>query len=259
MKIRTTRATRFLKGEIAVTRNVKVGSRSILRLSATLLFVGVSISLAAGLFHPDSAPGNDHPAVFADYAASVNWTTIHLGQFLGMTGIVGGLVALFVALEPTPGIRGLVGRWAVASIVVALALYGSLQAIDGVALKQAVNAWASAADTERSIRFASAETIRWLEWGVRSYQSLMLGLSLVLFASVLVAVENISSPISYLMGLSGFAYLIQGWITGAEGFSANFVPPTLVSIVLNLIWSAWLLVDAWRMDKPQPQTGEKKN
>jgi hypothetical protein len=235
-----------------VTKNVKVGSRSTLRLSATLLFAGVLISVAAGLFHPANAPANNHAAAFADYAASVNWTTIHLGQFVGMTGIDAGLVALFVALEPGFGTRGLVGRWAVASVIVALALYGLLQAIDGVALKQAANAWATAGGSEKSIRFASAETIRWLEWGARSYQSLMLGLSLVLFASVLVAADNISSPISYLMGLSGFAYLIQGWIIGMEGFSAGNEIAIVLSIILNLIWSAWLLIDAWRMDSPQP-------
>jgi len=34
--------------------------------------------------------------------------------------------------------------------------------VDGVALKQAVNAWASAPDAEKAARFASAEAIRWL-------------------------------------------------------------------------------------------------
>jgi hypothetical protein len=80
----------------------------------------------------------------------------------------------------------------------------------------------------------------------------MLGLSLILFASVLVAVETISSPIGYLMGLSGFAYLVQGWIVGMEGFSASNEIAIVLSIILNLIWSAWLLVDAWRMDGRQP-------
>lgn len=149
--------------ETAVTKNVKVGSRSILRLSATLLFAGVLISLVAGLFHPANAPANDHPTVFADYAASVNWTTIHLGQFLGMAGLAGGLVALFSALELN----------------------------------------------------------------------------------------------SFLMGLSGSAYLIQGWIIGMEGFSSGNELAIVLSIILNLMWSVWLLVVAWRMAEPQPQTVEQ--
>lgn len=31
-----------------------------------------------------------------------------------------------------------------------------------------VNAWANAPDAEKAARFASAETVRWLEWGMRS-------------------------------------------------------------------------------------------
>ena len=50
-----------------------------------------------------------------------------------------------------------------------LALYGVVMAVDGVALKQAVNAWASAPVAEKAARFASAEAIRWIEWGARSY------------------------------------------------------------------------------------------
>jgi hypothetical protein len=68
----------------------------------------------------------------------------------------------------------------------ALALTGVVYAVDGVALKQAVDAWASAPAAEKATRFANAEAIRWLEWGVRSYQDLMLGLALVLYAIVIV-------------------------------------------------------------------------
>jgi hypothetical protein len=73
-------------------------------------------------------------------------------------------------------------RFGAVSAGVTLALYGVLQAVDGVALKQTVDAWVRAPDAEKAARFASAETIRWLEWGVRSYQSFMLGLAFILFA-----------------------------------------------------------------------------
>ena len=81
--------------------------------------------------------------------------------------------------------------------------------MDGVALKQAVDAWASAPDAEKTARFASAEAIRWLEWGVRSYQSFMLGLTFVLFATVIVWTAGTARAIGYLMGLSGLAYIVQ--------------------------------------------------
>jgi hypothetical protein len=35
--------------------------------------------------------------------------------------------------------------------------------VDGVALKQAVNAWVDAPEAEKAARFAAAEAMRWLE------------------------------------------------------------------------------------------------
>ena len=60
----------------------------------------------------------------------------------------------------------MVGRFGAVSAVVTLALYGVLQAADGVAPKHAVDAWVSAPDPEKAGRFASAEAIRWLELAI---------------------------------------------------------------------------------------------
>jgi hypothetical protein len=45
--------------------------RTLLRLSATILFVGFLLSLLVGYFHPDREPPNNYSAVFAEYAAIV--------------------------------------------------------------------------------------------------------------------------------------------------------------------------------------------
>ena len=42
----------------------------------------------------------------------------------------------------------------------ALGFYGVLQAVDGVALKQAVDAWVNAPEADKAARFASAEVVR---------------------------------------------------------------------------------------------------
>src|SRR5438034_2175299 len=72
---------------------------------------------------------------------------------------------------------------------------------------------------EQAARFASAEALRWLEWGTTSYQDFMLGLALVLFAIVIVWTARVPRPVGYLMGLSGLASLVLGWVIGAEGFA----------------------------------------
>ena len=104
----------------------------------------------------------------------------------------------------------------------------------------------SAPDAEKAARFASAETIRWLEWGVRSYQGFLLGLTFVLFATAIVWTAGTARTIGYLMGLSGLAYIVQGWVLGSEGFSTTNRVPTLLGNILVLILSIWFLIVAWR-------------
>jgi hypothetical protein len=227
--------------------------RTSLRLSATLLLVGQLLYVVITLFHADG-DANDHPAVFAEYAASGTWTAVHVGQFACMAVMLAGLLALFFALDAQPGTASWAGRFGVVSAVTTLALYGVVLAVDGVALKQAVNAWASAPDTEKAARFASAEAIRWLEWGTRSYETFTLGLAVLLFAVVRTAWAP--RPIPYLMGLSGLTYLVQGWTAGTEGFSQTHTIAIVLAEILNVAWMTWLLVVAWRMrDSESPSPG----
>ncbi len=219
--------------------------RAPLRLAATLAFAGFAVSVIAGLFHADTASANDHPATFAEYARSGIWTAVHLGQFVGMALLISGLLVLLVVLKAPEGAMAWAARFGVAAAVAALALYASLQAVDGVALKHAVDAWAAAAEPEKPARFATAEGIRWLEWGMRSYQSFVLGAALLLTGAVVVGARRVSGLIGYLMALSGLAYVAQGWIVGVEGFSSANTIPILAGIVLILVWSVWLLVTAW--------------
>ena len=138
--------------------------------------------------------------------------------------------------------------------MLALGLYGVLQAVDGVALKHAVDAWATAPDTERAARFASAEAIRWLEWSVHSYHSYLLGTSFPLYGALVARTAGVPSTVGYIMGLSGLAYIAQGWVIGSPGFSAANAVSTLAGIVFVLTWSVWLLATAWRRDGEKSPT-----
>jgi len=222
-------------------------NRTSLRLSAALLLVGQLLYVVVTLFHADG-DANNHPAVFAEYAASGIWTAVHVGQFACMAIMLAGLLALFFALDAQPGMARWAGRFGAVSAVTTLGLYGVVLAVDGVALKQAVDAWASAPDTEKAARFASAEALRWLEWGTRSYENFTLGLAVLLFAVAVARTAWVPRPIPYLMGLSGLTYLVQGWVAGTEGFSHTHTIAIVLAEVLNVAWMTWLLVVAWRME-----------
>src|SRR5215211_6059949 len=114
--------------------------RKPLRLSAVLLVVGFIFYVVVGLFHA-GGPANNHPVVFAIYASSASWTAVHLGQFFGMAVIIAGLLVLHFALDLHAG----GAAWA-ARLVPSLPRWhlGSMafcRRLDGVTLKQAVDAW----------------------------------------------------------------------------------------------------------------------
>ena len=212
-----------------------------------MLVVGEFSLTLVTLLHPGREAANNHPAVFAEYAASGNWTAVHLGQFAATAVLLAGVLALVAALNlPAPGPRW-VARFAAGSAVVALALTAVNQAVDGVALKQAVDAWARAPAAEQASTFANAEVVRWLEWGVRSYQRFMLGLTFLLVGTGIIWTGRLPRPAGYLAVLISLIYLVQGWLLGMGGFAAAALVPTPLGLALELGWAVWVAVIAWRL------------
>ena len=222
----------------------QVGSS--LRLSATLMLVGQLLYIIVTLLHT-GGEANNHPGIFAAYANSAIWTAVHVLQFACMAILLAGLFALFFALDVGDDAARWTGRFGAATAGVTLALYGGVLAVDGVALKQAVDAWASAPEAEKAARFATAEAIRWLEWGMRSYQNFALASAVLLFAAAVVRTAWLPRSIGYLMGLSGFTYLVQGWTAGSEGFSQTHTIAIVAAEVFNVAWMIWLIAVASRM------------
>jgi hypothetical protein len=230
--------------------NRLTSDRASLRLAAGLLLAGQLLYVVVTLFHP-GGEANDHAAIFAAYAASDVWTGVHVVQFACMAIMLAGLLALFFALAASPGTAGWAARFGAASAMTTLAIYGVVLAVDGVALKQAVNAWATAPESEKAARFAVAEGMRWLEWGMRSYENFTLGLAMLLLGIAMAGRARVPRPIPYLMGLSALAYWVQGWAAGTQGFSQTQSTGIVLAEVLNAAWMVWLLVAARRMPDPE--------
>ncbi len=215
--------------------------RSLGRATA-LVLAGQILFLGAGAFHPSHQNPNHHAAVFAEYAHSHGWGIIHLGQFIGLALFVAGLVALAHALGTTPATSSGIERAVAVAATVTIALYAVLQAVDGVALKQSVDAWAHAAPSHEAATFASAEAVRWLEWGVRSYQQVAEGVTLMLVAVLIVRARSLPQLFAYLAGVAGGALAAQGIVIGREGFSPAAGTLGVAAIVLPLVWSIALAI-----------------
>ena len=216
----------------------------LLRLSATLVLIGgVLVTVIVEFLHPGG--GNTLEATFANFAGSGDWAAIHLGQFVGNAVLLAGLLVLFFALDVSQGAPRWLGFFGAIAAGVAIALAGVVFAVDGVANKQAVDAWVSAPAAEQTARFASAQALRWLEMGATSYQDFMMGLALVLFAVVIVWTARVPRLLGSLMGVSGLAFLVLGWVIGTTGFTPATTVPTNAGFIALFASMIWLYIVAW--------------
>jgi hypothetical protein len=199
-------------------------------LSGTLLLTGFVVNaIQRMLLHPTGEEDN-HEAIFAAYAASDAWVATHLAEFVLVLVAFAGLLVLCRALRPETPYLALL---AAGAIIAASATWAVLQAVDGVTLKQTVDAWATASGAEKATRFADAETARWIEWGVQSYFRVLLGAAFLLLGAAAVASRLLPSWLGVLLVVGGLLSLAVGIAVGYEGLESTFQDS--VGIALQLI------------------------
>lgn len=218
--------------------------RGLLRLAGGLLVAGFLIfAVVTAAFHP-SHDENDHPVIFAKYADSDAWVAIHFGQFAGVLIALGGFLVLHRLLE-VRGRTPVLARLALGATIATGAVWAVLQAIDGTALKEATEAWASAAGAEKSARFGDAEAVRWAEWGLQSYFRLLLGLTFALFGTAAVRSGIVARWVGGAGILAGALYAAIGVAVGHTGLDKPGGP---VVQLLMLTFLIGVLVAGLRSD-----------
>ncbi|HEX6758632.1 MAG TPA: hypothetical protein VF086_09530, partial [Propionibacteriaceae bacterium] len=121
--------------------------RGALALSGVLLLGGFVVNaIQRRLLHPTGAE-DDHEAIFTEYAASDAWVATHLAEFVLILVALAGLLVLCGALRPEMPYLAVL---AAGAIIATGAIWAVLQAVDGLTLKQAVDAWVAASETEKT-------------------------------------------------------------------------------------------------------------
>jgi len=215
---------------------------------------GLVIIVVSTLFHASSEDLMDNPVVFAVYAESDTWIAAHFGQFAGvMLVFAGGFVALFrLLVKSESGTTASALAWfgLVAAILVA-STFTILQAVDGIALKIAVDTWyaipPSAVDSEeeKAIAFRVAEGIRWTEIGINSYNRILQGLVALIFGVAIVKSALLSRWIGAVGIIAGAATVIAGVGVAYVGFAPLPIVGD-VSTFISFAWIAILGIFLWR-------------
>jgi hypothetical protein len=224
-----------------------------LRLGTAALAVGLLSQLPLGLAHPHEEYANDSVAAFHEYAHSGDWVLVHLGQFLGLLLATVGLVAVAAALARHRGVVGILGLAAGVAAVVSAAVFAVQMAVDGVALKAAVDAWeAAGSGTDRAAAFGVADSVRSVEKGLSALFNVTNGLTLVSLGSGLALRGGRGHLLGWLATGAGAGLLAVGVLTAHTGFSREASSVALPVSVALVVFGVGMLVTTWRRPDVSP-------
>ena len=215
------------------------------RMGAVALPIGVVLIAISEIFHPAREDPMNFPAVFREYAHSDVWTTVHLGEYFGFLFLLGGLVALYYSVSARPGAGAGLAPFGLAAAVTTAASFTVLQAVDGVTLRYAVDAWASAPPSQKTAAFAGAEVARWTEIGMNSLSYFLAGLTLFLFGLAIAVGRVYPRWVGLIAAISGAAFMYDGAVVVAyEGFVPWIVKT--VGLLLLAVWAFVMATLMWR-------------
>ena len=218
--------------------------QSELKSAGGLMVGGLVLNAVSTAFHPGGAEDN-HEVIFAQYANSDPWIAVHIGQFVGVLLTLGGLLVLCRAMRAAG--QGLLPYLASGATVAMAAIWAVLQGLDGVGLKQAVDAWQGASGTEEAMRLAGAEVIRWLEWGFQSYFRLLLGVALLLVGAGILSSHLLASWLGWAAVLAGVMSVVFGVDVGYSGLASGLQDAIgMPFLIVVLALSVGVLVGGFR-------------
>jgi hypothetical protein len=224
----------------------------VLVLSGALLLAGFVVNaIQRMIFHPTGEEDN-HEAIFTQYAASDAWVATHFAEFLLVLVALSGLLVLCLALRREAPYLAL---FAAGALVASGAVWAVLQAVDGITLKQAVDAWAAATGPDKATRLTDAEATRWLEWGLQGYFRVLLGVAFVLLGAAIVVSRLVPSWLGGLLVLGGLLSVAIGFSIGYQGLESGF--QDVIAIPLQLVVLALgvgLLIVSRRAREPGTRT-----
>ena len=223
------------------TTSNNLSQRPVLIFGSISFIAGAIIMILSTMIHPSGEDPFNHPLVLAEYAHSELWVGIHLGQFVGtMMVFIGGFVAIYRLLANSESsIVSFLGLIGLALTIITASTFAILQAVDGVALKFAVDSWmaSSGGEEEKETIFRVAEGIRWTEYGVNSVFRLLQGTVAIVFGLAIVKSIIVNRWIGIVGVVIGLITLVAGVEVSYSAFAyPNFEGIRGISMIIFLDW-----------------------
>jgi hypothetical protein len=212
--------------------------RPLLRIGSIAFLAGAVMAIVSTAIHPSTDDPSNHPLVFAAYASDDYWIAVHIGQFAGITMVfAGGFVTIFRLLAQSESSSASILAWiGLALAIMTASAIVVLQAVDGIALKMAVDSWVAAPPEEKAITFRVAEGIRFIEYGTNSIFRILQGTVIVIFGIAGIRNNFIGK---WICG-TGVAMGIVTIYAGQEVTYLGFGGPTTITGVSMVIYFVWI-------------------
>lgn len=223
--------------------------RSLLRLGATAGLVGVVLQVVMDRLHPHRIDPNDSAGVFREYAGSHDWTWVHIGQFAGTLLIIFGFIALARSLSRQAGVAGALGVVGAVAAVLVAAVFTVQMAVDGVALKAAIDAWMGAAPADQSSAFQVAESVRWTEKGLGGFFQMVQGITLFTLGLSIALGGRFPRWLGVVGALAGAVTMVGGTVTAHTGFSSTAGLILTPGTLLLAVFAIGTFIVMWRRDR----------
>jgi hypothetical protein len=245
-------------------------------MGSIAFFVGLVIAVVSTfVFHP-SGTGEElmnNPFIFGVYAEDPFWIASHVGQFAGILLIfAGGFVALHRLLVKSESATASALSWlGLVTAIITASAFTILQAVDGIALKIAVDSWyaippssTAGGEEEKAIAFPAgeeqrkavylgvAEGLRWTEWGTQAYYRMLSGAVALIFGVAIAKSTLLARWIGAVGIAAGVVSIAAGVVTAYVGFSSVRDPVADLSTLIFYPWLVILGIFMWR------KTREKK-
>jgi hypothetical protein len=221
--------------------------RSLLRMAATAIPVGLVLQVVTEALHPSTADPNDSAAAFQEYAASKTWTIVHIGQFFAALLVVLALVTLARSLAHQGGAAGALGVIGGVTAILVAAVFAVQMAVDGVALKATIDTWNNASlPADKASAYQVAEGMRALEKGLSGFFHLVNGTTLLALGLALAVGRAYPRWLGWVGAVAGLGFLGGGIVAAHTGFSALAGNVLLGPVVLGTIFLLGGAACMWR-------------
>jgi len=237
--------------------HVESGEQPLLRLGAVLGVIGLVLVLVMEVFlHPSRAHPNDSPAAFREYASSDSFTSIHIVDFAGTLCIVLAFVAAYRVLRRQRRWAGALATVGGVGALLVAAIFAVQMAVDGVALKAAVDAWVKAPPAEQAAAFRVANGIRDIEKGLSGFFQLSDGVALLGLGLSIALGPFYPRWLGVVGALAGAGAMAGGWTTAHTGFSGAASRFSLPTVALLTVFVVGLCVLMWRDSAEEQPSAE---